>query len=180
MDPAHLFHVQHKEPVKPWDSVPAPVPHQQEKLNAASNILKALNPTGGLFDQPAACTIDTNSHPDAPPHPLPADPNNTSTHTLSYINELEAPGGGSAPPGGASAPEFQRNCPPHFNLRHPHSNAPPPCNSLPPLCPPAALSALRPPPFQRPPRPPAPLGPLPGRPFNTNLEPPLSKGPPLP
>ncbi|KAG6881500.1 hypothetical protein C0993_001203 [Termitomyces sp. T159_Od127] len=48
MDPARSFHVQREEPTEPRDPVPAPVPRQQEELNAASNILKALNPTGGL------------------------------------------------------------------------------------------------------------------------------------
>ncbi|KAG6884405.1 hypothetical protein C0993_011465 [Termitomyces sp. T159_Od127] len=48
MDPARLFHVQCKKPIEPWDPVPALVPCQQEELKAASNILKALNPTGGL------------------------------------------------------------------------------------------------------------------------------------
>ncbi|KAG6876154.1 hypothetical protein C0993_005322, partial [Termitomyces sp. T159_Od127] len=32
-----------KEPIEPWDSVPALVPHQEEELNVASNILKAFN-----------------------------------------------------------------------------------------------------------------------------------------
>ncbi|KAG5349902.1 hypothetical protein C0989_001342 [Termitomyces sp. Mn162] len=32
------------------------IPHQQEELNAASNILRNLNPMGGLFDQPAIHT----------------------------------------------------------------------------------------------------------------------------
>ncbi|KAG6867040.1 hypothetical protein C0993_007289 [Termitomyces sp. T159_Od127] len=103
--------MQCKELIKPWDPVPTPVPRQQEELNVASNILKALHSTGGLFDQPATRTIDlsaclhvnffssafhtwgqptdTNSHPDTPPHPLPADNSHASTHTLSYINELE-------------------------------------------------------------------------------------------
>ncbi|KAG6894655.1 hypothetical protein C0993_011058, partial [Termitomyces sp. T159_Od127] len=140
MDPARLFHVQHEEPIEPWDPVPALVPHQQKEFNVASNILKGLNPTGGLFGQPATHTIglsacpcvnslpsafrtweqstDTNSHPDTPPHPPPADNDNASTHTLSYINELEAPGSGLAPPGRAPTSEFQRNHPPHFDLCH--------------------------------------------------------------
>ncbi|KAG6867429.1 hypothetical protein C0993_002860 [Termitomyces sp. T159_Od127] len=144
-----------KELIKPWDTVPTPVPHQQEELNAASNILKALNLTRGLFDQPAACTIglpacshanslssafhtwrqivDTSSHPDAPPHPLPANNDHASTHTLFYINELEVSSSGSAPSGKAPAPEFQHDCLPHFDLCHPHSNALPPRNNPPPL-----------------------------------------------
>ncbi|KAG6877434.1 hypothetical protein C0993_007366 [Termitomyces sp. T159_Od127] len=65
MDPACSFHVQCKEPIKPWNPVPALVFCQQEKLNAVSNILKALNPTRGLFDQPAAHTIGFSAHPHA-------------------------------------------------------------------------------------------------------------------
>ncbi|KAG6881914.1 hypothetical protein C0993_012494 [Termitomyces sp. T159_Od127] len=65
MNPACSFHMQHKEPIKPQDPVSAPVPHQQEELNAASNILKALNPTGELFDQPAAHTIGLSARPHA-------------------------------------------------------------------------------------------------------------------
>ncbi|KAG6881193.1 hypothetical protein C0993_002451, partial [Termitomyces sp. T159_Od127] len=163
MDPASSFHVQRKEPIEPQDPVPALVPCQQEELTMASNILKAFNPTKGLFDQPAACTIglsahpcvnslpstfhtweqpaDTNSHPDAPPHPLPADNDHASTHTLSYINKLEAPSGRSASLGGAPASEFQCDCPPHFDLHHPHGNAPSLCNNLLPLHQPAAPGA---------------------------------------
>ncbi|KAG6864677.1 hypothetical protein C0993_008658 [Termitomyces sp. T159_Od127] len=202
MDPACSFHVQCKELTKPQDPVPALVPCQQEELNAASNILKTFNPTRGLFDQPTARTIglsvcphanslpsafhtwgqpaDTNLRPDAPPQPPPADNDNASTHTLSYINELEALSGGSAPPGRATASEFQHDHPPHFDLHHLRSNAPPPCNNPPPLWQPAASSAPRPPPFQGFQRPPTPLGPPPGRPFNANLRPPPSGGLPPP
>ncbi|KAG6896022.1 hypothetical protein C0993_008860 [Termitomyces sp. T159_Od127] len=169
VDPARSFHVQRKEPTKPQDPVPTLVPRQQEELNAASNILKALNPTRGLFDQPATRTIgllayphanslpsafrmwgqpaDTNLCPDALPQPLPTDNDNASTHTLSYINELEALSSGSAPPGGAPTSEFQRNRPPHFDLCHPCSNTLPPRNNPPPLQQPAAPGAPRPPPF---------------------------------
>ncbi|KAG6876049.1 hypothetical protein C0993_005949 [Termitomyces sp. T159_Od127] len=172
MDPAQSFHIQRKESIKPQDPVSTLVPHQQEKLNAASNILKALNPTEGLFDQLATRTIglsarphansllstfctwgqpaDTNSCPDTPLHPPPANNNNASTHTLSYINELEAPGSGLALPGRAPTPEFQCDYPLHFNLHHPHGNIPPPCNNSPPLHQPAAPSAPQPPPFQGP------------------------------
>ncbi|KAG6882665.1 hypothetical protein C0993_009657 [Termitomyces sp. T159_Od127] len=202
VDPARLFHVQHEEPIKLWDPVPAPVPRQQEELNAASNILKALNPTRGLFDQPAACTIGLSMHPhgnsfpsafctwrqpadvnpclDAPPHLPPANNDNASTHILSYINELEASGSGSAPSSGAPAPEFQRNCPPHFDLCHPCGNAPPLRNNPPPLQQPTASGAPRPPLFQEPPQPPAPLGPSPSQPFDTNPGPPPPGGLPPP
>ncbi|KAG6883624.1 hypothetical protein C0993_005083 [Termitomyces sp. T159_Od127] len=123
------FHVQCEELIELQEPVSALVPHQQEELNVASNILKALNLTRGLFNQLAPCTIglsacshanslfstfciweqtaDTNLHSDAPPHPLPANNDHASTHTLSYINKLEAPSSGSAPTGGAPAPEFQ-------------------------------------------------------------------------
>ncbi|KAG6864477.1 hypothetical protein C0993_008841, partial [Termitomyces sp. T159_Od127] len=160
VDPARLFHVQRKEPIEPRDPVSTPVPHQQEELNAASNILKALNLTGEHFDQPTAHTIglsvhphvnslpstfctweqlaDANPHPNAPLYLPPTNNNNASTHTLSYINELEAPGGGLAPPGRAPTPEFQCDGPPHFDLRHLCSNTPPPHNNSPPLRQPAA------------------------------------------
>ncbi|KAG6867853.1 hypothetical protein C0993_010227 [Termitomyces sp. T159_Od127] len=156
VDPTCSFHVQRKELIKPWNPVSTLVLCQQEELNMASNILKALNPTGGLFDQPAAHTIglsacphvnslpsafctwgqptDSNSRPDAPPHPLPANNNHASTHTLFYINELEALGGRLASPGRAPVPEFQRDQPLHSDLHHSHGNAPPPCNNLPPFC----------------------------------------------
>ncbi|KAG6884312.1 hypothetical protein C0993_012213 [Termitomyces sp. T159_Od127] len=153
-----LFHVQREGLIKLWDHIPALVPRQQEELNAAFNILKALNPTRGLFDQPAAHTIglsarpcansllsafhtwgqpaDTNPHADAPPPP-PTNNENTPTHTPSYINELEAPGSGSAPPSRVPTPEFQCDRP-HLNLRQLHGNALPPCNNPPPLRQPAA------------------------------------------
>ncbi|KAG6882455.1 hypothetical protein C0993_010478 [Termitomyces sp. T159_Od127] len=199
VDPAQSFHVQREEPTKPQDPVPAPVPCQQEELNAASNMLKALNLTGGLFDQPAARTIglsarphanslpsafctwgqpaDTNLHPDAPLQSLPADNDNASTHTLSYINELGALGGGSAPPDGAPAPEFQCDRPSHFDLRHPRGNAPPSLNNPPPPWQPAAPGAPRPPSFQGPSRP---SESPPGRPFDANPRPPPLGGPPPP
>ncbi|KAG6883353.1 hypothetical protein C0993_006620 [Termitomyces sp. T159_Od127] len=65
MNPAHSFHVQRKEPIEFQDPVPAPVPCQQEELNATLNILKALDPTGGLFDQPTACSIGLSACPHA-------------------------------------------------------------------------------------------------------------------
>ncbi|KAG6895419.1 hypothetical protein C0993_009595, partial [Termitomyces sp. T159_Od127] len=155
VDPMCSFYVQCEELIKPWDPVSASLPCQQEELNVASNILKALNLTRGLFNQPVAHTIgfsacshvslsstfrtwgqpaDTNSCPDTPSHPLSANNNHASTHTLSYINKLEASSSRLAPPGGAPAPEFQCDCFPHFNLRHLCSNALTPCNNSPPLC----------------------------------------------
>ncbi|KAG6875877.1 hypothetical protein C0993_006950 [Termitomyces sp. T159_Od127] len=149
VDPTCSFHMQHKEPIKPRDPVPAPILHQQEELNAASNILKALNLIRGLLNQPAAHTIglsvclcanfstfctweqpaDANLHPDAPSSPLSADNNNTSTHALFYVNGLEAPGGGSATSGRAPVPEFQCNYPPISTytistIMHPFSMTP--------------------------------------------------------
>ncbi|KAG5716872.1 hypothetical protein E4T56_gene3432 [Termitomyces sp. T112] len=38
------------------------IPHQQEELNAVSNILRDLNPAGELFDQPAAHTLVLSAH----------------------------------------------------------------------------------------------------------------------
>ncbi|KAG6875869.1 hypothetical protein C0993_006977, partial [Termitomyces sp. T159_Od127] len=57
IDPMCSFHMQRKEPIVPWNPVSALVFCQQKELNVASNILKALNLTRRLFDQPAACTI---------------------------------------------------------------------------------------------------------------------------
>ncbi|KAG6867218.1 hypothetical protein C0993_005578 [Termitomyces sp. T159_Od127] len=130
-DPVDLtcsFHVQCKEPIKPWDPVSTLVLCQQEELNVALNILKALNSTEGLFDQPAAHTIgllacphanslsstfhiweqfaDANPCPDAPLHPLPANNDHASTYTLSYINKLEALSSALAPPGRAPPQTF--------------------------------------------------------------------------
>ncbi|KAG6876690.1 hypothetical protein C0993_001201 [Termitomyces sp. T159_Od127] len=163
MDSARSFHVQREEPIKPQDPAPTLVPCQQKELNAASNILKALNLTRGLFNQPTAHTIglsacphanslpsafhtweqpaDTNSRPDAPSYPPPADNDHASTHTLSYINELEAPSSRSAPPGGAPAPEFQQDHLSHFDLHHTCGNTPLLHNNPPPLCQPTAPSA---------------------------------------
>ncbi|KAG6884703.1 hypothetical protein C0993_008834 [Termitomyces sp. T159_Od127] len=119
VDPACSFHMLCKELIKLWDPIPALVPCQQKELHAASNILKAFNHAGGLFDQPTAHIIgllahphvnsllnalhtwgqpaEANSGPDAPPSPSLAENNNASTHTLSYINESEALGSRSAP-----------------------------------------------------------------------------------
>ncbi|KAG5734806.1 hypothetical protein E4T56_gene733 [Termitomyces sp. T112] len=40
-----------------------PIPHEQKELNAASNILKNLNPAEGLFGQPAAHTLAFSTCP---------------------------------------------------------------------------------------------------------------------
>ncbi|KAG5735088.1 hypothetical protein E4T56_gene20478 [Termitomyces sp. T112] len=65
LDPAHSFHVQCKEPIGTQSKAPPSVPRQQEELNAASSILRNLNPTGGLFDQPAAHTLALSTQPQA-------------------------------------------------------------------------------------------------------------------
>ncbi|KNZ77113.1 hypothetical protein J132_06851 [Termitomyces sp. J132] len=57
LDPARSFHVQCEEPIGTQNKAPSSVPRQQEELNAASSILRNLNPVGGLFDQPAAHTL---------------------------------------------------------------------------------------------------------------------------
>ncbi|KAG6894947.1 hypothetical protein C0993_010417 [Termitomyces sp. T159_Od127] len=62
VDPTCSFYVQHKELIELWNPVPAPILHQQEELNVALNILKALNFIEGLFDQPTACTIGLSAH----------------------------------------------------------------------------------------------------------------------
>ncbi|KAG6896641.1 hypothetical protein C0993_008187, partial [Termitomyces sp. T159_Od127] len=206
-DPANFacsFHMQRKELIEPWNPVSTQVPCQQEEHNAAINILKALNLTGGLFDQPAACTFglsvsphansllsafciwgqlaDANPHPDAPPCPPPTNNNHASTHTLTYINKLEAHSSRSAPPDRVPASEFQCDHPSHFDLCYFHSNAPPPCNNPPSLCQPIGPSAPLPPHPQGPMRPLALLGLLPGCSFDcwAQRPPPQNNGRPPP
>ncbi|KAG5329321.1 hypothetical protein C0989_009840, partial [Termitomyces sp. Mn162] len=138
LDPACSFHVQRKEPVGTRNEAPSSVPRQQKELNAASSILRNLNPAGGLFDQPAAHTLALSARPrassvpsafrtwDQPAvpklrsqrPPLHVDDNN---RTLSYIDEPGNPANEHPPCNGP-----QRDRPPHFNLRAPCSNAPPP------------------------------------------------------
>ncbi|KNZ72555.1 hypothetical protein J132_02713 [Termitomyces sp. J132] len=65
LDPARSFHMQCEEPVRTQNKAPSSVPHQQEELNAASSILRNLNPAGGLFDQPAAHTLALSTRPRA-------------------------------------------------------------------------------------------------------------------
>ncbi|KAG6872817.1 hypothetical protein C0992_009329, partial [Termitomyces sp. T32_za158] len=61
VDPTWLFHVQQGAPFDPKDAR-LPEQRNQAELNAASAILRALNPNGGLFEQPAACTIGLSAH----------------------------------------------------------------------------------------------------------------------
>ncbi|KAG6885007.1 hypothetical protein C0992_005524, partial [Termitomyces sp. T32_za158] len=56
-DPARSFHIQWGAPSHPGDASRIPGQRNQEEQNAASATLHALNPGGGLFEQPAACTI---------------------------------------------------------------------------------------------------------------------------
>ncbi|KAG5333951.1 hypothetical protein C0989_004559 [Termitomyces sp. Mn162] len=63
LDPARSFHVQCEEPVGTRSEAPPSVPCQQEELNAASSILRNLNPMGGLFDQPATHTLALSAWP---------------------------------------------------------------------------------------------------------------------
>ncbi|KAG5349927.1 hypothetical protein C0989_001225 [Termitomyces sp. Mn162] len=65
LDPACSFHVQCEEPIGTQNKAPSSVPHQQEELNAASSILRNLNPAGGLFDQPTAHTLALSTRPRA-------------------------------------------------------------------------------------------------------------------
>ncbi|KNZ75208.1 hypothetical protein J132_03929 [Termitomyces sp. J132] len=129
LDPAHSFHVQRGEPIRTQSKALPSIPcqqerkltgsfsHQQEELNAASSILRNLNPTGGLFDQPAAHTLalstcpQANSIPSAfqtwdqpavseprPQRPPPRVDNDN--WTLSYINEPGNPANKHAPRNG--------------------------------------------------------------------------------
>ncbi|KAG6898121.1 hypothetical protein C0993_007077, partial [Termitomyces sp. T159_Od127] len=118
VDPACLFHVQYKEPIKVQNSILALVPHQQEELNAAFNILKAFNPSKGLFDQLTACTIGLLAHfyansvfstfhtwkqlvkaescSDALLRLISTNNDNAFIHTLFHINKFKAFNSGSA------------------------------------------------------------------------------------
>ncbi|KNZ80914.1 hypothetical protein J132_03614 [Termitomyces sp. J132] len=104
LDPACSFHVQRKEPIGTQDEAPPPVSHQQEEFNMASSILRNVNPTGGLFDQPATHTLALSACPGANSIPSafqtwdqPAVPKvhsqwlpphvDNSNWTLSYIDE---------------------------------------------------------------------------------------------
>ncbi|KNZ77055.1 hypothetical protein J132_07449 [Termitomyces sp. J132] len=131
LDPARSFHVQREEPVGTRNEAPSSVPRQQEELNAASSILRNLNPAGGLFDQPAAHTLALSARPRASSVPSafrtwdqPAIPEIRSqrpslrvdddNRTLSYIDEPGNPVDEHPPRNGP-----QRDRPPHFDLRAP-------------------------------------------------------------
>ncbi|KNZ73616.1 hypothetical protein J132_10562 [Termitomyces sp. J132] len=67
-DPLDLscsFHVQCKELVRAQSKALPLILHQQEELNAASSILRTLNSTGELFDQPATHTLTLSACPQA-------------------------------------------------------------------------------------------------------------------
>ncbi|KAG5351814.1 hypothetical protein C0989_004851 [Termitomyces sp. Mn162] len=63
LDSSCSFHVQCKEPVRTQSEAQPPIPHQQEELNMASNILRNLNPTRGLFGQPTTHTLALSARP---------------------------------------------------------------------------------------------------------------------
>ncbi|KAG5349186.1 hypothetical protein C0989_005411 [Termitomyces sp. Mn162] len=143
LDPTCSFHVQRKEPIGTQSKAPSSVPHQQEELNAASSILRNLNPAGGLFNQPAAHTLALSARPWASSVPSafqtwdqPATPELRSQQlplrvdndnwTLSYIDEPGNPANEHALCNG-----LQRDQPPHFDLCAPCINAPLPCPNAP-------------------------------------------------
>ncbi|KAG5350088.1 hypothetical protein C0989_000212 [Termitomyces sp. Mn162] len=143
LDPSCSFYMQCKELIEIQSEALPPIPHQQEELNAASSILRNLNPAGGLFDQLATHTLalstcpQANSVPsafykwDQPTAPEPhtqwlllhVDDDN---QTLSYIDK---PGNPANEPAPHSSPPQDR--PPYFNLHAPYINIPPPCQNLP-------------------------------------------------
>ncbi|KAG6894268.1 hypothetical protein C0992_006810 [Termitomyces sp. T32_za158] len=139
-DPARSFHIQRGALSHPGDASRIPGQRNQEEQNTASATLHALNPGGGLFEQPAACTIGlsarqrANSVPSAvrmwgqavrknpggalPPRP-PRDKNACSDDTLCYIDP-------PAPPWLEPA-SFHHERPPHFDLCQTRGrDAPPP------------------------------------------------------
>ncbi|KAG5342177.1 hypothetical protein C0989_004914 [Termitomyces sp. Mn162] len=143
LDPSCSFYVQHEELIGIQSEAPPLIPCQQEELNMVSNILGGLNPTGGLFDQPATHTLALSTHPQAnsvpsafhtwdqpaipKPHTqwlLPCIDNNNQT--LSYIDKLGNPTDKVAL---HNSPPQDR--PPHFDLCTPHVNTHPPRQNVP-------------------------------------------------
>ncbi|KAG5734773.1 hypothetical protein E4T56_gene672 [Termitomyces sp. T112] len=163
----------------------------QEELNAASSILRNLNPAGGLFDQSAAHTLALSTQPWASSMPStfqtwdqPAAPELCSQRpplcidddnwTLSYIDE---PGNPTDEHASCNGP--QRDRPPHFNLHAPHINAPLPRPNAPvPPQQPMGPGALQPPFSANPSCHPPAL--MPNPPTDTNYFGPLIPGGPPP
>ncbi|KAG6876053.1 hypothetical protein C0993_005944 [Termitomyces sp. T159_Od127] len=113
VDPACSFHVQCEELIEPQDPVPASVFCQQEELNAASNILKALNQTRELFNQPAACTIGLRPLLENNDRPLPGG---------------SPPNGGSPGGWGPEMDAFSPQCSGSNHYYYYYNAAPPPHN----------------------------------------------------
>ncbi|KAG6895212.1 hypothetical protein C0992_002543 [Termitomyces sp. T32_za158] len=125
-DPARSFHIQREAPFYLGNAARIPRQRNQEEQNAASATLHALNPGGGLFEQPAARTIGlsasqrANSVPSAiwtwgqavrknsgatpPPRP-PHDKDARSDGTLCYVDPL-------APPQSEPASFYRKRPPP--------------------------------------------------------------------
>ncbi|KAG5338260.1 hypothetical protein C0989_007845 [Termitomyces sp. Mn162] len=190
LDPFRSFHVQCEEPVGTQIKALPPIPCQQEELNAASSILRNLNPVGELFDQPAAHTLALSACPWAnsvpstfctwdqpatskscaqqpPPH---VDDNNW---TLSYIDKSGNP---TNKPASCNSPPQDRS--PQFDLHAPHVNVPPLCQNIPiPPRQPTGSRAPRPPFSSNSPCPPP--VPMPNPPTDAiYFVPPNSGGPP--
>ncbi|KAG5719439.1 hypothetical protein E4T56_gene20639 [Termitomyces sp. T112] len=172
LDSTCFFHVQCEEPVRTRSEALPPIPYQQEELNAASSILKNLNPANSI---PSA--LQTWDQPTVPkPHsqqlPLHIDDDNW---TLSYIDKPGNPANEPIPHNGPP-----QNRPPHFNLHAPHTNMPPPCQNVP--APPRQPTGPRAPQPSFPTNPPCSLSvPIPNPPTNANyFGPPTPGGPPPP
>ncbi|KAG5735374.1 hypothetical protein E4T56_gene12805 [Termitomyces sp. T112] len=165
---------------------------EQEELNAASSILRNLNPVGGLFDQPAAHTLALSAQPRASSVPSafrtwdqPAAPKlcsqqpplrvDNNNRILSYIDEPGNPADKHALRNGP-----QQDRPPHFDLHAPHSNAPLPRPNAPvPPQQPMGPGAPQPPFSANSSR--LPPAPMPNPPTNANdFGPPNPGGPLLP
>ncbi|KAG5332893.1 hypothetical protein C0989_006444 [Termitomyces sp. Mn162] len=168
LDPARSFHVQCKEPVGTQNEAPSSIPRQQEELNMASSILRNLNPTGGLFNQPATHTLALSAWPWAS-----SVPSTFQTWDQPAAPELCNPTNEHAPRNGP-----QQDQPPHFDLHAPHINAPPPRPNA-PVSPqqPMGPGASRPPFSTNPSHPPPAL--MPNPPTDANyFGPPTPRGPP--
>ncbi|KAG5349077.1 hypothetical protein C0989_006166 [Termitomyces sp. Mn162] len=137
LDPAHSFHMQQEEPTRVQSKALSSISYQQGELNAVSNILRNLNLTGGLFDQPTAHTLALSACPransvpsafytwDQPaaskPHTQRPPPYvDNDNQTLSYIDKPGNPGKEPAP---CNGPLWDR--PLYLNLHTPYENAPP-------------------------------------------------------
>ncbi|KAG6874721.1 hypothetical protein C0992_006842, partial [Termitomyces sp. T32_za158] len=165
VDPTRSFHVQRGAPFNPNDTR-LPEQRNQAELNAAFATLHALNPNGGLFEQPAARTIGLSARQTwgqtirkkitAVPQ---RDDDARSDGTLCYVDNPALPQ--------LEPASFHRKRPPHVDLQRTRGRDTPPPPELCPLNPGPQRAPPGPPPQasptgppRRPPGPPGPALPL--------------------